>query len=132
MGEASFSWVSQTFGWGKRDGVGVGVGVGGGQAGWPPGPQNKVGCSGITSMVLGWGRGWWPLGVQTASSWVGEDSPAGWGTEWKDIKLGSVYSQTPVPDGLKCGNSPGMGKPGVAGLGPLDILSPLSSLRLLP
>lgn len=130
MGEASFSWVSQTFGWGKRDGVGGGGG--GGQAWGPSGPQNKVGCSGITSMVLGWGRGWWPLGVQMASSWVREDSPAGRGPEWKDIRLGSVYSQRPVPDGLKCGNSPGMGKPGAAGLGSLDILSPLSSLRLLP
>lgn len=48
------------------------------------------------------------------------------------MKLGLVYSQRPVPAGLQWGNSPGMGEPGAAGVGPLDLLGPLSSLRLLP
>lgn len=92
MGEAPFSWVSKTLGWGKRDVVGAGRDQAGGH------------------QVLRTRWGAWALGLRflggdvngglqesrrrlagqtgaLASSWVKDAGPAGRGPEWKDVKL---------------------------------------------
>lgn len=83
----------------------------GGQAGGPPGPQNKVGRSRVESTTLVWGHGQWPPGVQTGPGWSdwgsgqllgrGGGLDRERGPDWKGVRPMSVYSQRPILNRLK-------------------------------